>query len=476
MLKLDTLKHSILIQTYSQKCTIAALVYDNIIVDIICDFMEKKNAYDSIYSGVVVNDVESLSAYFVNYGDVKNGFLPYSACLGKLSVGDRIIVQIMRPPNHTKGARLSQFVKIKNLADESFFVPYQTKAEYDSTINIKVHENQTWTNVVSQYHKNQSNGLLYQRPCHFEEFLYKYSDVVDEVYIDAFDARAFEIAKTCKNIFKTASINLNKDLLPVYEKFYLHNQLSNVLSDKIPLESGGELFVSQTEAMVTIDVNSAGCHDSDPESTHLLVNLEAAKTSAEQIKLKNLAGLIAIDFIDMASPKSKLIVKEALAKYMSDDTVSYKIADLNMFDVLMLSRQRYGSAIQFCNNKKNVHEIILRLLSDLRVSIYSVKERASINIKCAENVYHCLFQEYRKQIVDLENRHNINLSIAIDLAVETYSISPIGAVPKIIIEYMQKIHKENTLPAEWIIPVNIHPNQNINDRNIFFTKYDFYIG
>lgn len=405
----------IVVQTYHKNFIIAALVNSGEITDFTVDFADQGDEIGNIYAGIVTNVVHSLSACFVNYGSTRNGFLPNILSLKDVSEGDRIIVQVVRPSHNNKGAKLSQLIKIKE--KNTFYSPY-----IGNSTSVNPVPNDIWSSILKKFEHKHEN-LLYKNPSNIEEFLHKNFYTTKTIYLDGHNLDSIEMLINKLQI--GANIIHNDSVVSIFDKLNIRQNIEDIFSDKMKLDSGGTLVINQTEAMITIDVNSSGCINGDLESTSLLVNLEAAQKIAKQVKLRNLSGIIAIDFIDMQSPKNKDIINQIFVQQMSDDKVVCKISPMNEFSVLMLSRKRSGGNMKSTDDNLMIHSYISHLLSDLRLSINSHCEDV-IDIRCSENIYHVLFDQYRYYLVKLENDNNLHLSIKIDQNVDNYSIHPIG--------------------------------------------------
>ncbi|MCZ6629195.1 MAG: Rne/Rng family ribonuclease [SAR324 cluster bacterium] len=373
-----------------------ALTENNRLVDLHIELTDRERTVSNIYKGVVVKVNPAFQAAFIDYGEARNGFLSISdidpslykgegAQRGRpkiqsiLKSGQTLMVQVLKEGIREKGAALTTTVSLPGrylvLTTNSERSGVSRKIEdADKRVELKnllaglksdkqgaiirtagidrsptelkrdlANLQKEWKSIESKFQKQKKPGLLYQEPKSLLRVLRDYfSDDVEDVLVDSADA--FQEALL---YFKAVLPKFQKRLkLYVGDKslFSANNievQIGALDSSKVSLPSGGGLVIEPTEALVTIDVNSGKSNKaSDIEVTALNTNLEAAAEAGRQLRLRNLGGLIVIDFIDMMQAKNRANVEKALAEAMKDDKARISIGNISEFGLLELSRQR----------------------------------------------------------------------------------------------------------------------------------------
>ena len=432
------------------------------------------DAVGNIYLGRVTNIMASLSAYFVDYGADKNGFLPFSSTIEQLKRDDIIIVQVVKNSKESKGARLSCFVKLAGRY--SIFMPKSQYKDGKTSITRQQHSNyhaishelkqleMTWSNIVDLSTKARSPQLLHRESGLVQRILRdKYIGNELEIYIDGHD----EFIKT-NNVITEMSlphqVKEYKGILPIFSRFGIGNELKKLTSRVIDLNSGGSVVIDISEAMVCIDINSSSCSQGDLEDTAYRVNLEAAKEIAKQIRLRDLSGIIAIDFIDMSNEHNLKQIELTFRNAFQNDTAMTRISGINEFGVLMMSRQRsnlnlYQQFYSQCNICighsfiKTTEMLAFEILNEIRLSIFSYPKQL-ISVECESRVSHFILNKLRSIIYHLEKHGNqIEINTNNQLS-NTFKISPKAQVklekatkptkatehqPKLIMQLMQDL-------------------------------------
>lgn len=191
------------------------------------------------------------------------------------------------------------------------------------------------------------------------------------------------------------------------------------------MKSGGSIVIQQTEAMVTIDVNSGkATHQKSVENTAYLTNLEAADEIARQLRLRDLGGLIVIDFIDMRDRKHKAEIEKTLKTHLKLDKAKTNVGRISKFGLLEMSRQRLRPSIEFssfehcayCQGKGMIPSTETLGLGFLRkLSLETLKDKiSSVKGYVPKEVADYLLNKKRKELLDLEMRRNISIKIEAD--------------------------------------------------------------
>ena len=261
-----------------------------------------------------------------------------------------------------------------------------------------------------------------------------YTKDIAEVIIDGDEAY-----QTARNFVKILSPHNLKHIhnrkpndVPVFQRFQIEAQLDKLHNPIVQLESGGYLVINPTEALVSIDVNSGrATKERDIEETALKTNLEAADEIAKQLKMRDLAGLIVVDFIDMYEPQNNVAVERRMKEAMKDDRARIQIAKMSIFGLLEISRQRMHSSFMesnyepcpYCHGRGVTRTIesgatlVLRSIEGEGVRNRNVKLTVNVPIDFAA----FLLNQKRKQLAQLEETYDIQIIIAGDLNMKDIS-------------------------------------------------------
>jgi ribonuclease E len=218
------------------------------------------------------------------------------------------------------------------------------------------------------------------------------------------------------------TLKLYKDNLPIFTRFQLEDQIDRIYSERVPLKSGGTIVINPTEALVSIDVNSGRCtSQKEIEDTALKTNLEAADEVARQLRLRDLGGLVVIDFIDMKDRKHQKEVEQALKHSLKKDKARVTVGTLSKFGLLELSRQRLRPTAEVsaytpcpaCQGRgriKRVDTLSLSLLRQISTQVAQgqIQEvRASVPLE----VSNFLHNKKRKDILNLEEHYHLKIVV-----------------------------------------------------------------
>ncbi|HOC58619.1 MAG TPA: Rne/Rng family ribonuclease [Smithellaceae bacterium] len=355
----------------------------------------------NIYKGKVLKVERGLQAAFVDYGGVKDGFLPLrdvsheymteqepgTSC-GKsvLKPGQEIIVQVVREVIGNKGALLTSYIslpgryvvllpnklcggisrkieseedrqKIKNLMEQikvpedmGFIVRTaginRTKQEIQRDYQFLM---RLWKEIQKKAESVAAPFFLYQETDFGVRSLRDYlTQEIDEIQVDDLETfrkmRAYLKAVAPRHL---RMLKNYKEKVPIFERFDLEEQIRVIYQERVELKSGGYIIINPTEAMITIDVNSGrGSNKRNIEETAFKTNVDACDEIARQLRLRDLGGLIVIDFIDMIDKKHIADVEKAFKKALSVDRARIQLSRISKFGLLELSRQKKQSTIQ----------------------------------------------------------------------------------------------------------------------------------
>ncbi|MBQ7632933.1 MAG: Rne/Rng family ribonuclease [Alphaproteobacteria bacterium] len=364
-----------------------------------------------------------------------------AACTTYISLAGRYCVLM---PNRIKSGGVSRKITnvsdrrrlksvIKNLplnADMSLII--RTAGEDKSDADIIRDYNyliRTWNAIRYGALRTPAPAIIYEEGNLIKRALRDmYTKDIDEVIIDGNEAY-----QTARNFVKILSPHNLKHIhnrkagdVPVFQRFQIEAQLDKLHNPVVQLESGGYLVINPTEALVSIDVNSGrATKEKDIEETALKTNLEAADEIAKQLKMRDLAGLIVVDFIDMYEQQNNVLVERRMKEAMKDDRARIQIAKMSIFGLLEISRQRMHSSFiesnyqpcPYCHGRgvtrtvESGATLILRSIEGEGVRNRSVKLTVSVPVELATY----LLNHKRKQLSVLEETYDLQIIIAGDL-------------------------------------------------------------
>ena len=380
----------------------AAIIEDEKVVEVLIEREEERRINANIYKGKVANVLPGMESAFVNIGLEKNAYVndlrefeeKYldGICNSErpiediLTVGDEVVVQVLSEPRGTKGARVTTHYTIPG----KYLVLMPNNNHIAISKKIKEEEERNRLEEIVRDLKPENMGVIIRTAAqgksifHFEremeylvkkwediekktstakigEVLYKdngivatvlrdiFSNEIDELVIDNEEAywevidyiNAFS-EKTLKTKIKL----YNDDEIGIFERYGIEKEIENALKEEVRLECGGYLVIQKTEALISIDVNTGKNTGSyNLEQTVLNTNLEAAREIPRQLRLRNLGGIIIIDFIDMRLEEDKLKVLEALEQNLSKDRIKNNIVHFTDLGLIEMTRKRTGKPL-----------------------------------------------------------------------------------------------------------------------------------
>ncbi|QJC36795.1 Rne/Rng family ribonuclease [Enterobacteriaceae endosymbiont of Donacia vulgaris] len=474
------------------------------------DIQKKSN----IYKGIITRIEPSLEAVFVDYGVDKHGFLPikeiteeylsnqnlYNTLKLKKSllIGKEIIVQINKEERGNKGASLTTFLSLAG----SFLVlmpnnpnssGISRKIEGDNRRYLKkilsllsLPNNMSliirtaglgknietfkldlkfrlkhWEIIKKIAKQKPAPFLIYQESNIIIRSLrdYLYQDI-NEILID--NPKILKLAKKHINILGRSDlkhkIKLYKGTVPLFSHYQIESQIETAFQRKVQLSSGGSIVIDTTEALTSVDVNSSKATTGiDIEETALNINLEAADEIIRQLRLRDVGGLIVIDFIDMSLLENKKNIEKRLLYNIRQERAKIQINNISKFGLLEMSRQRLKSSLKelsyyLCprclgngnlRNSKSLSLSILRLIEEESFKENTKEVYAIVPVKIASY----LLNEKRDVVNAIENRKIRTFIIPNDkLNTPNYSILRVkhGEDKKNIYFFIKKIHKLNS--------------------------------
>lgn len=462
-----------------------AIVDGQKLIDIDIETTGREQRKSNIYKGVITRIEPSLEACFVNYGEERHGFLPFkevartyfkegvdvrtASIREALREGQEIVVQVEKEERGNKGAALTSFISLAGRylvlmpnnprgGGVSRRVEGEDRQELRETmdrldlpagmsviartagIGRNVDELQWDLNYLMQLWRaiegagQSASGAF---------LIYQESSLVIRAIRDYFQPDIGEILIDTDDIYDQAQqfmshvmpdmvhrVKRYRDDVPLFSRFQIEHQIETAYSRTVPLPSGGAIVIDHTEALVSVDVNSArATRGSDIETTALNTNLEAADEVARQLRLRDLGGLIVIDFIDMENSKNQREVETRLKDALHFDRARVQMGKISRFGLMELSRQRLrpslseGSHVTCprCNGTGHIRDTESSALQVLRIiQEEAMKENsAAIHVQAPVDVAAFLLNEKRGEILKIETRHRVGVILIPNKYLET---------------------------------------------------------
>ena len=425
----------------------------------------------SIFKATVSRIEQSLNAAFVDFGSTRHGFLPLKELSrnfykknsqGKtectLKEGQEILIQINKEERGTKGATLSTQISIAGRfmvlianSDKSGGISRRiTGDEREDLKNqiskLDIPEDMSViirTAGIDRSFEELQNDLNYlislwddinatQASADSPQLIYKDDKLIVRVFRDIFRDDIEEILVDDKSVFEEAKnfaelvipdqkdkVKLYDEEIPLFNRYQIESQIELAFQREISLPSGGSIVIDPTEAMTTIDINSArSTKGKDIEETALKTNLEAAKEIARQLRLRDVGGLIVIDFIDMQNEDSQNKVENAFRRAVSSDRARIQIASISRFGLLEISRQRLKPSL---NETYDIEHVLVRGPRSIGQSILRIigedvakDNTAEIQVYVPADVASYLLNEKRRDILSIEDSTGVKILIIAD--------------------------------------------------------------
>ncbi|MFO7056457.1 ribonuclease E [Pseudomonas aeruginosa] len=451
-------------------------------LDIESGAREQKKA--NIYKGRITRVEPSLEAAFVDFGAERHGFLPLKEISREyfkkspegrinikevLSEGQEVIVQVEKEERGNKGAALTTFISLAGRylvlmpnnpraggisrriegeernelrealnglnapADMGLIV--RTAGLGRSTEELQWDLDyllQLWSAIKEASGERGAPFLIYQESNVIIRAIRDYlRQDIGEVLIDSIDAQE-EALNFIRQVMPqyASKVKLYQDSVPLFNRFQIESQIETAFQREVKLPSGGSIVIDPTEALVSIDINSArATKGGDIEETALQTNLEAAEEIARQLRLRDIGGLIVIDFIDMTPAKNQRAVEERVREALEADRARVQVGRISRFGLLEMSRQRLrpslgetsGIVCPRCNGQGIIRDVeslslaILRLIEEEALKDRTAEVRARVPFQVAA----FLLNEKRNAITKIELRTRARIFILPDDHLET---------------------------------------------------------
>ena len=447
----------------------------------------KKQKKGNIYKGVISSIAPSLNAVFVDYGGARQGFLPtreicptyftadFEGPIRKqvihelIEEGQELIVQIAREELSNKGASLSTYISLTGLY--MVLLPDKPRTHGISQ-RISGVDRRRMVEISRQLATEKNEGIILRTAClnaekkdlqknldylrylwkqiqkTFNErpapfLIYKEANIVlqtiqnnlspdiDEIIID--NQEVFEETREFISMVLPSykkKLKLYSGNIPLFNRMHIETQIESLYQHKIDLPSGGAIVLDHTEALTTIDINSArSTRQQDLEETALKTNLEAVDEIARQLRLRDLGGLLVIDFIDMMPERNRRKVETRLQERLKEDRARTRLGSISDFGILEMSRQRLRPSLQndseivcprcdgrgFIRTVKSCALVVLRLIEEEA----GKPQTAQIEGQVPAAVDEFLLAEKRTELKEIEERYKVKVNIIPDLRMET---------------------------------------------------------
>ncbi len=456
-----------------------ALATGQYLYDLIIESTFREQKQSNIYKGKVTRIEPSLEAAFVDYGEERHGFLPLKeiarscfrasyhdtgrrpAITDVIEEGQEFVVQVEKEERGNKGAALTTFITLPGCylvlmpnnpraggvsrrleGDErdelhdvlsTLKVPEgmgliirtagggksQEELQWDLDILLRL-----WDVIQKSASERAASFLIYQEGNAVIRALRDYlRKDIDEILIDHPDV--YEGVINHLKLIRPDFVNrvkLYKDPTPLFTRFQIESQIESAFQREVRLPSGGSVIIDHTEALVSIDINSAkSTKGVDIEETALMTNLEAANEIARQLRLRDIGGLIVIDFIDMSPVRNQREVEDRLRKALSVDRARVQIGRISRFGLLEMSRQRLRPSLgdssritcPRCTGQGTIRGIeslglsIIRIIEEEALKDNTAQVRAILPVEISAY----LLNEKRQAIIDIEKRQNVSVMV-----------------------------------------------------------------
>ncbi len=454
-------------------------------LDVEISSQEQKKA--NVYKGKITRVEPSLEACFVDYGADRHGFLPFKEISrsyfteealkaggrpdirAAIAEGTEVVVQIEKEERGNKGAALTTFI---SLAGRFLVLMPNNPRAGGVSRRIEGEDRSTIREAMSQLTIPDGMGMIVRtggigrsveelqwdldyllqlwdafesaasdRPAPF--LIYQESNVIIRALRDYFRNDINEVLIDSLEVFETAKqfieqvmpnrinkIKLYEDNVPMFNRFQIENQIESAYRREVQLPSGGAIVIDHTEALISIDINSArATKGSDIEETARNTNLEAADEIARQLRLRDLGGLVVIDFIDMMAARNQREVENRLRDAVAIDRARVQIGRISRFGLLEMSRQRLkpslGEATQIvcprCSGNGTIRTVESLALSLVRIAEEEALKESTgrVEVHVPVDVATFMLNEKRKAIANVESQTGVHILVIASTALET---------------------------------------------------------
>ncbi len=453
----------------------AAVLEDGKLTDLLIEKSADPAYRGCVYLGRIVNYEKSLKAAFVDIGRKRHGFLPLAEIMPTLldekdkipKRNQEVLVQVTREEVMQKGAMLTTYIslagrylvlmpqesghngisrKISDGAERQRLKNIQEAITPKSASTImrtacencsksKLAEDLTflkrlWAKMQQQVKKTKAPAVIYAEQDFVSKILREYfSQEMDDVIIDdlpSFKA-GMEYFRCIYPRIAQKKLKLYQEKEPVFHHYQVEQQIAETFEPRVNLPSGGSIVIEQTEALVSIDVNSGKTREKNPPDTSLKTNIEAANEIARQLRLRDLGGIIVIDFIDMDTKANEQKVLNVMHEALTLDRARVHVGQFSANGTLELNRQRGNSKIStsllqvcpHCNGTGHIWPSKLQAVAIMdRLKAYLAKAKTlggvtahNFFVESSSATALLLLNEYRADLLALEQEYNCSISL-----------------------------------------------------------------
>jgi ribonuclease E len=458
-----------------------AIVEDGILTELDIEVAGREQTRGNIYKGLVVRVEPGLQAAFVDYGGDRFGFLQMGEIHpnyfksyetgneGKgrpritdiLHRGQELLLQVVKEERGTKGAALTTFLSLPGrymvLMPDSDTKGVSRKIEEEgprkalksAMASLDLPENLGYivrTAGIGQSKEELKRDFDYLRRVNDNiqalakkvkapALIYKESNLVIRCIRDYFSADTDEVLVDDPEVFQEAKdffqqvmpeyarlVKLHQERRPIFSRYQIEEQIETISKNKVPLPSGGSIVIDSTEALVAVDVNSGKMSgESGVEATAFRTNMEAAVEVGRQLRLRDLGGLIVIDFIDMRDRKHIREIEKQVAAALKDDKARVTVGRISQFGLLELSRQRIKAILAegtflpcpHCQGSGQVKSPEAQAIAFLRkLQAAAAKGQVGrIEGEVPLDVATYLLNNKREELLGMERRHNLTILV-----------------------------------------------------------------
>jgi ribonuclease E len=460
-----------------------AIVHDGRLMELNIEISGKEQTKGNIYKGVVLRVEPGLQAAFVDIGRAKPGFLQMGELHPDfwqwrddvpvdqrkrrpriqevLRRGQELVVQVEKDERDNKGSALTSYIslpgrymvimpgsdstgisrkveqegarkKLKEIV-AGLNVPegigYIIRTEAVGRMPEELHKDlenllELYQDIKERAAETSGAGEIYRDSGLIIRSIRDYfSDDIDEVLVDSKDAY-----REAKEFFRETMpkcekrVKLHKEKRPIFSRFQLEEQIDQIYEKRVPLPSGGSLIIEPTEALVSIDVNSGkSSGERGIEDTAFKTNMEAAEEVARQLRLRDLGGLIVIDFIDMRETKHNIEVEKVLKQALKMDKARVNLGRISEFGMLEMSRQRIAKTLNdaihlacpHCEGRGKVKSVEAMALSFLR-KVHAAAAKgtiAEVRGSLPLEVAYYLLNRKKRELTQIENDYEIEVTV-----------------------------------------------------------------
>ncbi|HSC80529.1 MAG TPA: Rne/Rng family ribonuclease [Chitinolyticbacter sp.] len=493
-----------------------AIVDGQKLIDLDIETVGKEQRKSNIYKGVITRIEPSLEACFVDYGCERHGFLPFKEIsraymsegdggrgrvADQLREGQEVIVQVEKDERGNKGAALTTYIslagrylvlmpnnprgggvsrriegeernELRAVMDQLVTPPGMSLIARTAAIGRTVEELQwdlnnylleLWNAIEGAANSQKGAFLIYQESSLVIRAIRDYFQPdIGELLIDKADI--FEQARQFMSHVMPANtqrVKFYQDDVPLFSRFQIEHQIESAYAREVTLPSGGAIVIDKTEALYSVDVNSArATKGSDIEETALKTNLEAADEIARQMRLRDIGGLIVVDFIDMENPKNQREVENRLREALHHDRARVQTGKISRFGLMELSRQRLQPSLEEtshitcprCHGNGVIRGIESSALHILRImQEEAMKENTgAVHAQVPVDVATFLLNEKRAEIHAIEARLKVAVVLIPNIHLETpnYTIQRLRHDELNQVEEILPSYKMMETPAE----------------------------